>query len=350
MAAVTDKELFSALRSGDYSNVYWFYGHDIDSVEKCAKQLVNKIVGKDGEAYNLHSFQGENLEVGELIDSCEMLPFFAERQCCTVCDINAEQLSADDNKALLSLVADLPKETVLIFYNTSADICGGKKVPTAKNKKLLDAVSKHGTSCCFEPKTPAELSKTICSRAAKLGCSIQPQNAAYLAELYNSNMVMLSNELDKLASYANGGEITREIIDMLSADQLSSTIFDLSKAIALFDTKKALRLMDELFLQKTEPISLLYAVTSSLLDMYRARAALNAGKYIDDIVRDFAYPKNKEFLVKNAVRDVRSIPAGRLRRCVMIAAETDRIMKSSSGNQQVILQEAVVKMAAAPRN
>lgn len=350
MAAVTDKELFSALRSGNYSNVYWFYGRDFDSVEKCAKQLIKKIVGKDGEAYNLHSFQGDGLDVGELIDSCEMLPFFAERQCCTVCDLDAEQLLADDNKALLSLVADLPKETVLIFYNSSVDICGGRKFPTAKNKKLLDAIDKHGTSCCFDLKTPAELSKTICSRAAKLGCSIQPQNAAYLAELYNSNMIMLSNELEKLASYANGGEITREIIDMLSADQLSSTIFDLSKAITLFDTRKALKLTDELFLQKVEPISLLYAVTSSLLDMYRARTALNAGKYIDDIIKDFGYPKNKEFLVKNAVRDVRSIPAGRLRRCVMIAAETDRIIKSSSGDQQVILQEAVVKMAAAPRN
>lgn len=137
MAAVTDKELFSALRSGDYSNVYWFYGHDIDSVEKCAKQLVKKIVGKDGEAYNLHSFQGDGLDVGELMDSCEMLPFFAERQCCTVCDINAEQLSAEDNKALLSLVADLPKETVLIFYNTSADICGGKKCRHQRTKSCL---------------------------------------------------------------------------------------------------------------------------------------------------------------------------------------------------------------------
>ena len=348
MAAVSESEFFSSLKSGKLSKVYWLYGKNYAFSEQCAKKLVSKIVKKGDETYNLHSFQGAGLDVGELAEACEMLPVFADHNCCTVCDLNADQLSADSIKELTTVISDLPEETVLIIYNTSADICDGKKYPTPKNKKVLDVVSKVGVSCNFELKKPADLARSLSARAEKLGCSLSQQNAAYLAELYNSNIIMLDNELDKLAAYADGSEITRETIDLLSADQLDSTSFDLARAITMFDSRKAMTLLNELFIQKTDPISILYAVTSGLMDMYRARLAIGAGKYIDDVIKDFSYPRTREFVIKNAFRDVRQIPLPRIRNCVRIAAETDRLFKSSAADPQVLLQEAIVKMLSQP--
>ena len=84
------------------------------------------------------------------------------------------------------------------------------------------------------------------------------------------------------------------------------------------------------------------------MDMYRARLAIGAGKYIDDVIKDFSYPRTREFVIKNAFRDVRQIPLPRIRNCVRIAAETDRLFKSSAADPQVLLQEAIVKMLSQP--
>ncbi|MBP1559658.1 MAG: DNA polymerase III subunit delta [Oscillospiraceae bacterium] len=346
MAVVTENDLKLAIKNRQYQRAYYFYGKDIAAAENFTKALVSRIVNKGDETYNLHSFDGKDIDLDMLSDACEALPMFADYVCCTVCDLNAESLSADRLERLIGIVSGLPDTTVLFFYYTSVDVTDGKKYPTAKNKKLMDAVGKVGGVCNFALKTPAVLAKEIMAKVSKAGCGISKDAAAFLAEQCSCNTLMIENEIDKLTSYAQGGEITMETVKMLSPRQIETTVYDLTRAITRMDTRTAMRLFNDLTEQKTEPIVILYAISGNMLDLYRAAAAMANRKSPSDVKADFGYAKNVEFRVDNAFRDIQRISMPHMRRCMQILAETDAAMKSMKTDPVTLLEEALIKMLA----
>ncbi len=344
MAVVTENDLKLAIRDRKFSRAYFFYGKDAAAAESYTKSIVSRTVKSGDEAYNLHAFDGKNFDMESFSDSCEALPVFAERVCCTVCDLNAEGLPADSLKRLTEIISNLPDTTLLIFYYTSVDVCDGKKYPTAKNKKLMDAVGKVGGVCNFALKTPSVLAKEIMAKVSKEGCGISREAAYFLAEQCSCNTLMIGNETDKLIAYAAGNEITVDTVKALSPGQLDTTSFDLAEAITAMNAASAMKLLGDLKAEKAEPIAILYSVTGSMLDLYRARAALAAGKSAADVKEDFGYAKNLGFRVDKAFKCVQKISMPHIRMCIKTLAETDIAMKSMKTDSMVLLEEAIVKM------
>ena len=344
MAEITESSLKTDIKNGQFQRAYYFYGKDIAAVESYTKKLVSKTVDKENEACNLHRFDGKTFDIDIFSDACDALPFFADYVCCTVCDLSAESLNADTLKRLTEIISDLPETTVLIFYYTSVDVTDGKKYPTAKNKKLMDAVGKVGGVCNFGLKTPYALGKEIMSRVSGMGGNISKDAAEFLAVQCSCSTMLIENELQKLTAYAGENEITIDIIKELSPRQIETTSFDLAKAICRMDRKTAMRLLNDLFEENTEPIAILYAITGNMVDLYRARAAISCRRTPEDVKTDFGYPKNIAFRVDNAFRDVQKIPMPHLRNCMRILADTDAAVKSSRTDNRILLEEAIVKM------
>lgn len=344
VAALTENSLKTAIKNRKFQNAYYFYGRDAAAVEEYTKNLVSKIVGKDNADYNLHSFEGKSLDIDTFSDACDALPVFADYVCCTVRDLNAESLLTGPLNRIISIIDDLPESTVLIFYYTSVDVTDGRKYPTAKNKKLMDAVNKVGGVCNFALKTPGVLANEIMAKASKAGCGMTRDAAVFLAEQCLCNKLIINNEIDKLTAYAKGNEITVDTVRAVSPRQIETTAFDLARAITQMDRAAAMRLLNDLTEEKTEPISILYAVTNNMLDLYRARTAVSCGKTVGDVKEDFGYSKVLSFRVDNAFREVNRISMPHIRMCMKVLADTDAAMKSSKTPTQTLLEEAVVKM------
>jgi DNA polymerase-3 subunit delta len=251
----------------------------------------------------------------------------------------------DDNslKMLLKTISDLPDGTVLIFYNPTADITDGKKKITAKNGKIIDAVAKAGVVCEFKYKGVSELASDIVKKVKGSGSSISKQAAERLAAVCGCDTMLVGNEIAKLLSYADGREITPEMIDAVTPAKLESTAFDLARAVASRDGGKAVRLLVELTEQHAEPISVIYAVTMNMVDLYRARAAMSGGKTANDVIEDFGYYAKIKFRVTNAFRDAKTFSLPHLRECMRTLAKADADMKSLKADPQVILEQAIVK-------
>ena len=344
MAAVNENELIKAIRAKEYKRAYYFYGKDIMTIEAYTKRLSAKLVNKDDETYNLHRFEGKALDLSELSDCVDALPMFSDRVCIIINDLNAEELGADDLAFLIKIVEGIPESTTVIFYITGFDVTGGKKSPTAKNKKLIDMVSKAGCVCELSYKKPVELVKPIMEKVEKLGTTISKQNAEYLATLCLSNMVLIGNEIEKLSAYTNGNEITAEVIDLLVSRQLDSNSFALAKAVVGFEEKKAMLLLDELFQQRIEPVAILAAISMSFVDLYRAKIGINEGLQAANVTEDFGYKGNRGFAVTNAFRDVRKISVEHLRACMKILADTDIDMKSTRADGRLLIEKAITEM------
>lgn len=343
MPCVSDSELAKVLRSGEISSLYFFYGKDVASIEAYTKKLISKLVKKENQDYNFHSFEGKSLNLSDLADVCEALPMFCDRVCVCVNDLNAESMNASDFDYLIKILTELPDTTTVIIYATGIDILSGKKSFSGKNKKLFDLATKKGYSCDFDYKKPAELVKIITDRVEKHGSTISKKSAEYLANQCLSNLLLIGNELDKLCDYSNGEEITNETIDLLVSKQLDSNAFALAKAAAQFDGKKAMVLLEELYEQQVDSISISSAISMAFIDLYRARLALNDGVSQSDVISDFTY-KGRDFVVRNAFRDCNGVLTERLRRCIEILAGTDIALKSSKTASRLLIEQAITSM------
>ncbi len=347
MGAITQSELERRIKGGDISGAYYLYGTDFYDIQITEKSLVEKTVSKDDRDFNLHSFEGKDIDISALCDACECLPVFAEKLCVTVCDLDLETEKLPDKamKQLTETIKNLPETTVLVFYTANADVCKGKKTPSAKNKKLIDAVSKSGTVCIFPTKTKSDAIREISRLCSKEGCTVDSAAADMLFERCCGDFLMIAGEVQKLCAYSAGKNITTETVNLLTPETPDAKGYELADAAAAGNISLSMKLLSELTAMRSDPVYLLYVVTGSMIDIYRARLALDSKHSVGDVMNDFGYAKNLEFRVKNAFKAAGRTSAVRLRRCMEILTETDMRFKTGGGIPSVLLEEAIVKMA-----
>ncbi|NLZ46952.1 MAG: DNA polymerase III subunit delta [Clostridiales bacterium] len=344
MPLVKELALARDLRNNQIANIYYFFGKDIAMIESFTRRLINKLVPADEQAVNFQKFDGKSFNIESFSDSCEAFPMFSERVAIAVNDLNADSLNAADFKYFTQILQNLPETTTVIIYATGVDLYKSKTKLSDKNQKLLGFCEKNGVACDFALKTLSESGKTIAKKVEKSGCSISKKTSEYLYEKCNGDTVLLNNEINKLCSYVEDGEITNEIVDLLCVKRLEADAFRLATAIVKCDGKTSYEIMDELFSLQTDAFMILSAVSMGFIDLYRAVVAKSCGKSSGDVVRDFAYPKYRSFAVSNAFRDSSNISPRSLRKCIEILSKTDIQIKSLRTDNRLLLEQAVAKM------
>ena len=234
---------------------------------------------------------------------------------------------------------------MLVLDVTGFDPKNGKKTPQGKNKKLIDCIAKCGIVCEAVQRTPQVLAKELSELAERRGCVMPRDSAEELVRLCMGNTLILRSELEKLCAYADkGGTITTAMVREMTSPQLETTTFNLAKAVVSQRPKAAMEELDKLYAMRTNRTFIVHAIASAFLDLYRAAAALRAGKQVSDMKADFGY--TFDFMVQNAFRDCRRLPPERLRACIRVLRELELDLNSSSGEERVMLEAAIVKMLA----
>ena len=345
MPNLTDAELVKAIRAKKYYPCYFFWGKDAATCESYAKKLADRLVPPEARDLNYHFFNSRSFSLSELADICESLPAFTDRVVALINDLNAESLRLDEQKQLFDIISKIYGETTsVIFYATGVDLAAGKKALSPKNKKLADHISKCGGAVVeFAYKRPNELVKHIQSRLGKSGCFMSPENAEYLAAIQGCSLLMINNECDKLTSYMGSGEIGRGVIDLLVSGEMDTDAYKLSKALISGKSSEVFGILDSLFNKQSEAIPILSVISGSMMDLYRAKTAILAGRSENDVSSDFNY-KGRDFVVRNAFRDCRSMPIEKLRYSLKILSDCDISLKSKRTDQRIMLEEAITKI------
>lgn len=340
MPEISEAELKKQIDSRNFERIYLLYGEEKYLVDVYSKKLIAKAAGDVFLDFNLQRFDGSSASVDDIADAVQALPFMAERKCVAVSDFNPESRSAQDMEKFSELLENIPDTTVLVLFLPSV-IFEVKK--SAKWRNFISAVGKIGGTVCLKKRSGADLEKLLCTAASKRFCSLSRQDAARIIFLCGDDLQTLYQELEKLCSYVGDGEITREIIDLVVVKNMETTVFLLSKALISGDYDKAYSLMDILFYQNEDPVSILAVLSSAYIDMYRVKASLQSGKTFEEPAKYFEY-KGKEFRLKNAEKDGRRLSIGMLRDSLNVLLETDLALKSARISNRILLEKLVAKL------
>ncbi|MBC8245109.1 MAG: DNA polymerase III subunit delta [Verrucomicrobia bacterium] len=208
-------------------------------------------------------------------------------------------------------------------------------------------------------------------RLAELGKKITAHDADELVLLAGTNLQQLHSEADKLAAFAGErDEVTREDVHAIATRTKQAQAFALADALGERNLPKLLRVLDEELWAvkldaKKSPIALLYGLISKvrtmifLREMLRLKWIRTGGGYPQfksqlEAIPDDRMPDDRKFNPKamhpymlfNALGHARRYSEEELTRAMDILLRCNRQLVSSSTDDTLLLQQALVQIVS----
>lgn len=344
MSRIDEKELKHQIKNGFIKETYLFYGNEAYLKTRYVNAVIRETVGTSAD-FNLHTFdaQDDPVTVEDIYMAARSCPMLGGKSCVLVRDLSPDTLTDQGLDMLLELIEQPSPSCVLILHFDRTEATPKKN---NKWKKLFAVVEKYGGLMQLDKLSAKSLGNTLASAARKRMCSLEPDAVSYLIAQAGDDLNLLLNELDKCCAYVGpGAPIRREDVEAVCVHSLDSTAFDLVRAINARNCQRAYQLLEELFTQRVEPVMIHGALTSSYIDMYRARVSSESTGDPASVAQIFpAVYKNREFRLRNAARDTRNISTRKLRGCLDCLDEADRLLKGGGVEPRIVLEETVVKL------
>lgn len=335
-----ESELNRDLKLEKLYPVYLLYGPERYLQLLYRRKIEKLVLGGEENAFDHQVLDGQGLDVGQLYDATEMLALLAPRRLVVVDNLEADRLGEEDTDRLCRLMAGLPAGCHLLLLSGPYPFDPKK---SKKCKKIWQAADQAGAVAELKGRTGRDLERFVLSYCQQAGGRMEPAVAGHLAERCGEDLQRLAGEVEKLAAYADGAEITAQMVDQVTCADEQADIYQLLRLICAGRVGAALALVDGLLAARMPVAAILSNLGYGLNDLVRARAALDQGKNQAQVVKDFHY--RYEFRVKNALRDARAFPMAALARAAGQLAGADYQLKSGVAAERLVLEQAVVQLA-----
>lgn len=321
--------------------VFGFFSPDAGQLEQAGEKTIALLGGDETEVTRL---DGPAPQIEEIVLAAGTISFFSTKRIIYLPLPRPSAYKEADFKELCDIFSGA-ENSVLVLTCQIAENWGKPSLNKAE-QRLLELCGKLGMGELLAKPTEAELKKMIASWAAGQGASIGAPAAALLLENCGPDAALLQNEVDKLAAYADYGEITQDMIRELGTRSLDADVFDMAELLNRGKTAQALQKLEVLLRLQNEPIAISAALATGYLDMYRLCAA--RGKDSKLIAKDFGY-RNAFRLTKRQTLASR-MGRTRLRECLKILLQLDSQLKSVPDDRKPILMQAALCALAAQQS
>lgn len=307
-----ESELKKHLNEGRFKNLYLVFGEEKMLVKRSADLILKKISGGELNDFNYHEFSDET-DIAGISVSADIVPFMTERNILKLTDFNIDKMPADDFKALMQILGHLPETTVVLIDMPTVDLTS--KGAKAQFKKLIALAEQDGVCVELGHRTGLALERDLCKWAKAGGCTMTELTAHKLILYVGEDLNTLNNEMKKLTAYADGGDITPEMIDLLVHKNAEASIYDLFGYIIDSDTDRVMQALSVLFYEQVSGMTICSVLSNAYLDAYRARVGSEAGKSSAQIGTDFSY-KGRAWVLDKIKRQISRVTTAALRRSI----------------------------------
>lgn len=323
---VKESELKKHLNSGQFSHLYLCFGEEKMLVKRSVELIEKKISGGDLNEFNYHVFDNES-DLSEIAVCVDMIPFMSEWNLVRINDLDVDKLRKDDFNDLMKIVQNASGQTVMIFAMPTLELTA--KTAKAQMKKLISYIDKNGICIELGHRTGLALERDLCKWAKAGGCSMSELTAHRLIMNAGEDLNRLNAEMKKLTAYADGAEITPEMVELLVSKTAEASVYDLFGLIVEGKTDQALSSIAALFYQQVSGVYICTVLSGAYVDAYRARIGAEAGKQSAVTAEDFGY-KKRAWVLDKLSRQIRSVSTGSLRRSIdeLLALQTRMVTET----------------------
>ncbi|MCL5958968.1 MAG: DNA polymerase III subunit delta [Chloroflexi bacterium] len=251
--------------------LYLFCGENSFGAHEELGRLKERYLPPDLADLNLAKVDGAKATADEVIQLCEAMPFLAEKRLVIIeglanrlsrrkagekASVSTEKTAEVTNEEaawkILEYIGQTPPFTIVVCLEETS---------LKKDHPLYKAAVKHGEIKEFKPLEAIDLQRWIADEGKRRKVRVASDAAEELAAFVGSDLYLLSQELDKLATYVGDqGEITRQHVHLLTRNADESDVFDFVDQLGQRNGGAALVALRRLLDFGTHPSQLLVMV------------------------------------------------------------------------------------------
>jgi DNA polymerase-3 subunit delta len=330
---VTPDELRQELAEGQVRPVYLLAGAETLLRDDSVQALRGAVVSAAAD-FNFDRLTGDSAKPADLESALGTLPVMAERR--LVMLIEPEQ-KRGSSKTLTDAIADLlpgllaqeksrgAVETVFVISAAKVD----------KRTRWFKALRKPAAVvACDPPKGQREIVAFVRAEAEAQGVQIAVPAAKFLAEQVGAQLLLLRQEIAKLALQVEPGELlAREHVERSTAAIAEQPIWDLTDAIGDGRTAEAIVRLERMLSSGAAPP----AVLGTLAQHFRKLLRLSGGGQV----------AGPPFVVKKLKSQASRYSSRRLTSCLDAIHDTDTALKGAGVlPQDLALERLVIGLAS----
>lgn len=241
---------------------YLLHGEDEFFKEACLRSC-EELIDEGARVFDLRVLHDAGRE--EIMEACEMLPLLSPYSVVVVKGL----ASGADSKELAEYLGSLPETTLLFF---------GIKGELDSKSKLLGFFAKNGGEVLFSKPDASEAASWCVVTASRRGAVLDKATASTLVGLVGTDMVRLSNELQKaIDRVGEGGRITADIISSSAIGNIEYKVFDAINCLTSAKTADGLRALHALLGERDDQPLVIGALLSSFRRMLEGRRLMDSG-------------------------------------------------------------------------
>jgi DNA polymerase-3 subunit delta len=299
----------------DLKPAYLIAGGDRPKVDRAVARLRGRFESDAVELHDAAEASGE-----DAVAACNALGLFGSGARLVLFD-NVEVWKAPDAKAVAEYLKSPAPGTTLALV-------GGE---LKKDGPVAKAIAGSGDVLIWDVQTRA-IHKWLAEQFALHGAKAEPAACRRLSELVGDDLYDLAGEVEKLATWAAGDEVTDTDVELLVAPRAESPPWNLTDAWGARDVGGVLRAAERMLDRTGDPVSrtiprLVGSLTNHLRRARQAHRLEAAGVTSADAAAKLGI---KPFPAQKLYGQVRNFSAGELDAALIRLATLDHALKGGS--------------------
>ena len=327
------KNIQEDIKSGNFKSAYLLCGEEAYLKVQYKNKLL-KALNPDDDTMNFNHYEGRNIDVKELIDLCETMPFFADRRVVLLEDTGFFKNKCDE---LADSMKELPDYLCLVFVEDEVD----------KRSKMYKAVKSCGRIGEFARQDEKTLMQWAAGILKREGKNITQRDMELLLTMTGIDMGNLRMELEKLITYTGDRNVvTRADIQEVCTTQTQNKIFDMVRAVTEKNQKRALDLYYDLLTLKEPPMRILFLLAKQFRQLLLVKEYTEEGVAQPEMASRLGVPS---FVVRNIASCARSYRISELRQAVTDFVDAEEAVKTGRLQDVLSVELLIVKYSSARR-
>ena len=288
------KNLQEDIKTGKFKNAYLLFGEEAYLKIQYKEKLIHAL-NPDDDTMNFTKYEGKGIEVREMIDLCETMPFFADHR-------------------------------VVLVENSG---------------RMYKAVKNCGRIVEFAKQDEKTLMRWAAGILAREGRKITTRDMELFLTKTGTDMGNIRMELEKLITYTMGQDIvTREDIEEICTTRTENKIFDMVRAVTERNQRRALDLYNDLLTLREPPMRILFLLSKQFRQMCLAKKMAGEGASQNEIATRLGVPS---FVARNILACARAYSVEELEQAEEDFVDAEEAVKTGRLQDVLSVELLIVK-------
>lgn len=315
------------------SDVLVLVGEDALLRDRAVMALRRHFTDDAPAAFSQDTFNAQDTEPERIVQSVKTLPMLVPKKLVLV--KGAEHFSAEALDCLLPLLEHPVPSTGLVL--TASKLDGRSRFAKLAKRK----------ACWIDVQTPRgrALVSFCVAEAKRRGHHLAASDASDLMDVLGADLIAIDDALERLSLYVGErAPITADTIETVVVQLPLATIWDLVDGVSMLDQRKSLKSLEALLRLREPPLRIVAMLARQFRLLARIKDALASGADAQTAAQVAGVPPFKASELASASRRLNGT---RITFAFRELARLDAALKSSRSPAEVLIQQSVLRLAAA---